>query len=263
MLDNSKYRKIDADETEMRQPMPARTIQPERQPARQATRQPVKQPVRQPVRSGSISSSPYENNNSNIMEANADQKRQQVQRASAVRGHSGRGTSRSKKQLIIYGVIIAVEILIEIALVLFIIFGGTSGKSSKSNSATSQQSNTVDVENDNFSLRCSKVSITQDVDGNPAMLVYFTFTNKTPNPLSMSNVFEPSASQNMAPLSKDVTLVEETTEMFNKDTQVSNGESIECAYAFTLSDTVSPLTLTMRDNYETFSDIGSTVVNLQ
>lgn len=272
MLDNSKYRKLDDDETEtMSRPVrPAQPVQ-RTQPARTAQAAPSKQPApaKQPVRTAPApnpqAAAAYGNPNSNIMEANVDQKRQQVQRASAVRGHAGRGTSRSKKQLIIYGVIIAVEVIVEIALVLFIILGGNSGKasSSKGNAATAQQSNTVDVENNNFSLRCTKVSITQDTDGNPAMLVHFTFTNKTANPLSMSNVFEPSASQNMTTLSKDVTLAEETTEMFNKDTQVSNGESIDCAYAFELSDTVSPLTLTMRDNYETFSDIGSTVVNLQ
>lgn len=271
MLDNSKYRKIDADENETMK-IPTRPTQSTvKQPARtQPTRTQV-QPTRtqpQPARTQPQASAPSRTytsgGNSNIMEANADQKRQQIQRASAVRGHAGRGTSRSKRQLIIYGVIIAFEVIVEIALVLFILFGGVSGKSSSgSNTASSQQSNTVNVDNDNFSLTCTKVSITNDVDGNSAMLVYFTFTNKTANPLSMSNVFVPSASQNMTNLATDVTLAEETTEMFNKDTQVSNGESIECAYAFELLDTVSPLTLTMRDNYETFSDIGSTVVDIK
>ena len=46
----------------------------------------------------------------------------------------------------------------------------------------------------------------------------------------------------------------------NKDMQVSGGQSVECAYAFKLSDQTSPLTLTVHDNYSTFQDIGSTEI---
>lgn len=202
-----------------------------------------------------------------IMDADNNLKSRQTQRASATRGHSGRGAARTKKQTIIYLIIIIIEVFILAGIwtVYFTSASGSKKSSKKSESASSSEDNSsssgsVNVNNDNFTLTCTKVSITTDTNGGPAALIYFTFVNKTDSPLSMSQVFAPSITQNGTVLSDSVTLAQEPQELYNRDTPLSNGDSLECAYAFSLMDSTSVLTLTMHDNYETFSDIGSTEI---
>ena len=205
----------------------------------------------------------------NIMEADNDMKTRQTQRASATRGHSGRGAARTRRQTIIYLVIIITEIII-LAGIWTVYFTNNSGSKSKSKSkgkdtvasedSGSSSGGSVNVNNDNFTLTCTKVSISSDTNGSPVAVIYFTFANKTENPLSMSEVFSPMVAQNGANLDTNVSLANDIPEMANKDTQISSGDSLDCAYAFALSDSTSTLTLTMHDNYETFSDIGSTEI---
>lgn len=209
----------------------------------------------------------YDNSGMDIMEADAHQKSLQAKRVSAARGHSGRGAARNRKQTIIYSVIIAIEIVILAAIwIIYAVFSSGSGSSSSDKSASSAQESSqnsggsVNVNNDNFQLTCTKVSITTDTAGNPAAVIYFTFVNKTDNSLSMAEVFSPIISQNGSTLSPAGELTNNPQEIVNTSTQVSNGQSIECAVAVSLQDSTSELTLTMHDNYETFSDIGSTVV---
>ena len=124
-------------------------------------------------------------------------------------------------------------------------------------------SDSVDVDNDNFTLRCTNVTVVLDANNNPAALIYFTFVNKTSKLLSMSEVFPPSVTQNGEPCETFATLNEYPEEFYNKDTQVSDGTSIECCYSVSLKDAVSPLSLTIHDNYETFKDVGTTEIPLQ
>lgn len=196
-----------------------------------------------------------------IMQADAHQKSMQIKRASQIRGNSGRSTAKNKKQTIIYAIIIAIEVVILAGI--WIAYGVTSSGSSSKKASTSQESSassSVNVNNSNFQVACSKVSITADTSGNPVAVIYYTFVNKTDSPKSMSEVFSPYVSQNGAVLQDAYDLVDEPQELSNKTVQVGQNESIDCAYAVVLSDTSSELTLTMHDNYETFSDIGSTVV---
>ena len=200
----------------------------------------------------------------NIMEADNDQKHRQTQRASATRGHSGRGSARARRQSLIYLIIIIVEVAILIGIWIAFFASGSSSSSKKANSSSSSSSSSANasanVDNENFSVTCTKVSITTDTNGGPVAVIYFTFVNKTDSPLSMSQVFAPALTQNGMTLASSDSLVDIPAEMSNKDTQLSNGESVECAYAFTLQDSTSALTLIMHDNYETFSDIGSTEI---
>lgn len=209
-------------------------------------------------------SSMYENDDMDIMEAEAHQKSMQAKRASQARGHAGRGTARNRRQIQIYTIIIIVEVLVLIGIwVTYGIYSSKSGSSSSSSKKSSQESSsgdTINVDNDNFTLTCTKVSISTDTNGAPVALIYFTFVNKTDNPLSMAQVFAPSITQNGGNLDMSNSLVDTPAEIGNKDVQISSGDSLECAYAFTLSDSTSELTITMHDNYETFSDIGSVTV---
>ena len=180
----------------------------------------------------------------------------------------GMGSSRRKKNDTTSIIILAVEIVVFIALVcLFFVLkskivdgSGSSSASTETTEEGSTTSNGVNVESQDFSLTCSKVQLVMDADNETAALVYFTFVNKTDTPLSMSAVFPAKVTQNGAECPEDTNLAETPQEVENKDMQVSGGQSVECCYAFKLSDQTSPLTLTIHDNYSTFTDIGSTEI---
>ncbi|MDO4189303.1 MAG: DUF5067 domain-containing protein [Lachnospiraceae bacterium] len=205
----------------------------------------------------------YGDSDMDIMEQENAQKKKQVARASQARGTS-RGR-KSKRAMLIYSIIIALEIVALV--VIWVMYFTYDSKLSKggSNQAAAESSEggnsgNINVENENFSLACTKISITTDATGNPVAVVYFTFANKTENPLSMSQVYNPTFKQAGMDLPTATSLAEQPVEISNKDMQVSNGQPIDCAYAVTLQDTTSEISITMHDNYETFSDIGTTVV---
>ena len=128
---------------------------------------------------------------------------------------------------------------------------------------TTAPSDSVDVDNDRFTLHCTNITVTLDSEGNPAALIFFSFTNKTSSQLSMSEVFPPSVTQNGEPCETFASLSEYPEEFYNKDMQVSDGSTINCCYAVSLKDAVSPIRLTIHDNYETFADIGTTEIAIQ
>ena len=182
------------------------------------------------------------------------------------RSRSGGGTRRRKNDTTSL-IILGVEIVVFIALlVLFFVLKSKIVDSDSSAQAASQSqeassgSNGVNVESNDFSLTCTKVQLVMDANNETAALVYFTFVNKTDTPLAMSAVFPASVTQNGAACPEDTNLTDTPTEITNKDMQVSGGQSVECCYAFKLSDQTSPLTLTVHDNYSTFQDIGSTEI---
>ena len=191
-------------------------------------------------------------------------------------GGSGRGPSRGgavarrRKNSTAGIIILAVEIVVFLALIaLFFVLKSKledGGSSSDGAAATAQEggqtSNGVNVESEDFSLTCTKVQLVMDADNETAGLIYFTFVNKTDTPLAMSAVFPASVKQNGVECPEDTNLAEVPAELGNKDMQISGGQSVECCYAFKLSDQTSPLTLTVHDNYSTFQDIGSTEIPL-
>lgn len=193
-------------------------------------------------------------------------KRQPVRKDGPQNMPTGRGHARRKKNQMTSIIILIVELIVFVALlVTFFVLknkieNGEGAKAATESSQEGGSSNGVNVESDEFTLTCTKVQLANDVDGNPAALIFFTFVNKTDTPLSMFEVFPPSLKQNGAECMSNANLVEYPTEYSNKDMQVSGGQSVDCCYAFSLSDLVSPLTLTIHDNYSTFSDIGSTEI---
>lgn len=206
-------------------------------------------------------------NDMDIMEAENAQKKKQAARASMARGGSSARGRKAKRQMLIYGIVIAIEVII-LAVIWAMYFSynsklsGDSDKKAAESSEEGSESGNINVDNDDFALTCTKISITTDTAGNNAALVLFTFVNKTDTPLSMSQVFAPGFKQSGVDLPTNAELVDVPQEIGNKDVQVSAGQSIECGYAVSLQDTTSELTISMRDNYETFSEIGSTAVPL-
>ena len=195
--------------------------------------------------------------------------RQAPRREPAGRSHSRTSPARRKKNDMTSIIILAAEIVVFIGLLIgfFILKGKIEDTGSSSAEASSseggsagQASNGVNVESDDFTLTCTKVQLVMDADNETAAVVYFTFVNKTDTPLAMSAVFPASVKQNGNDCPEDTNLTDTPAEIANKDMQVSGGQSVECAYAFKLSDQTSPLTLTIHDNYSTFQDIGSTEI---
>ena len=121
----------------------------------------------------------------------------------------------------------------------------------------------VNVDNDNFSLTCSNVTVTLDDSGNPAALIYFSFMNKTDSPHAMSEIFPPSVTQGGEMCETFASMETYPDEFYNKDTEIQQGESINCCYAVSLKDAVTPIVLTIHDNYEKFVDIGREEIPIQ
>lgn len=195
------------------------------------------------------------------------------QRRPAPSGAPQRRGGRRKKNQTGPIIILAVEIVVFIALVvLFFVLKGkieSDDFGSSSSEATEQTADNgttgsggVNVDSAEFTLTCTRVQLANDVNGSPAAQIFFTFTNKTDTPLSMSEVFSPALVQNGMPCSTEVALTETPAEFANKDTQISAGQSLECCFVFALQDLTSTLTLTIHDNYKTFTDIGSTDIPL-
>lgn len=195
---------------------------------------------------------------------NSRPKRQAPQRdaQSGAKPRSGgapRGNARRKKNQTTSIIILAVEIVVFIALVVlfFVLKGKVESTSDKGAATATQTPGSINVDSDDFTLTCSKVQLVEDVNGNPAALIYFSFTNKTGAALSMQEVFPPSLTQAGQMCAGDADLPEYPAEYTNKDRQLQTNETAECCYAFSLIDRTSELTLTIHDNYSTFTDIGS------
>ena len=206
--------------------------------------------------------------------------RGQGERPRGDRGQGGYGrpvSSRKKRNETRSIIILAVEIVVFIILLVtfFILKSKLVGDDSSSKDAAIESTETagesgeeggssggVNVESDKFTLKCTKVQLANDAEGNPAALIYFTFVNKTSTPLSMDEVFPPSVKQNGVDCPTNATLVDPPIEVSNAQTQVADGASSECCYAISLQDFTSTLTLTIHDNYESFSDLGSTEIPL-
>ena len=179
-------------------------------------------------------------------------------------GMRGGASSRRRKNDMTSYIILGVEVVVFIALIVlfFVLKSKIVDTEDKADASASQTTNGVNVESQDFTLTCTRVQIVKDADDEFAALVFFTFVNKTETPLSMNAVFPARVSQNGADCPEDTNLVDAPQEVENKDMQVSGGQSVECCYAFKLSDDTSPLTLTVHDNYSTFTDIGSTEIPL-
>lgn len=176
----------------------------------------------------------------------------------------------SQKKQLTYIIILAVEALVLVAIiVIFAIFykkldnkDYNSASASSSEQQSGGNSGSVNVDNDKFALTCYQVQLVRDVDDSPVALIFFTFTNKTAEPLAMSEVFPPKVVQNGQECETFAVLENAPEELYNRDTQISDGASLECCYAVKIFDTASTLTLTIHDNYETFTDIGSVDIPL-
>ena len=145
-----------------------------------------------------------------------------------------------------------------------ILEGDTDLTDSGSDEETSAApSGSVDVDNDKFTLKCTNVTVKLDTDGNPAALIYFSFKNKTSEQKALADVFPISVTQNGEPCDTFAAMEEYPEEYYNKDMQISDGSEISCAYAVSLKDAVSPISLTVHDNYDTFADVGTTEIALQ
>jgi len=173
----------------------------------------------------------------------------------------------AQKRMVTSVVLIVLEVLILIGVIIVFFhfyfrlkdhnFDTASSAKEQTQESNAASGGSVNVDNDKFALTCYKVQIVRDVDGKPAALIYFSFQNKTAEPLSMSDVFPPSVKQGDYDCETFATLEDAPDELYNRDLQISDGQSVECCYAVKLHDTMDTITLTIHDNHDTFTDIGS------
>ncbi len=123
-------------------------------------------------------------------------------------------------------------------------------------------SDSINVNND-FEIHFTKLELCTDTDGNPAALLYFSFTNRTNKLLSMSEVYPITVKQNGIQCETFASLNEYPEEFYNKDTQISDGITLDCCYVVALYDEVTPLSITIHDNYETYADIDTVEMPLK
>lgn len=178
---------------------------------------------------------------------------------------------QAQKKQMVFGIIVFFEALILIGVIsLFVHYYSRlrnrdfldEDKTAKTENTQGTTEGSVNVNNDKFTLTCYKVQLVRDIDGNPAALIYFTFVNKTATPLSMSDVFPPSVKQGDYDCETFAVLEDAPDELYNRELQISDGQQIECCYAVKLHDTMDTLVLTIHDNFETFTDIGSVEIPL-
>ncbi|MBQ7563079.1 MAG: DUF5067 domain-containing protein [Lachnospiraceae bacterium] len=121
----------------------------------------------------------------------------------------------------------------------------------------------ININNDKFALKCTRLQITKDTDGNPAALLFFTFVNKTDISLSMSEVYPPLVVQDGIMCETFASIESPPEEFYNRDTRIQDGEGVDVCYSVKLQNTTSPVTLTIHDNYETYEDVAETTIKLQ
>lgn len=121
----------------------------------------------------------------------------------------------------------------------------------------------IHIDNDKFILDYNKIEYVKDFQGNPAALIYFTFTNKTDQPLSMLSVFLPSVYQDGVECDSFAVLDEYPNEFDNRDRELKDGANIQLCISFKLLNDISELELKIHDNYEKFTTIATQKIKSQ
>lgn len=91
-----------------------------------------------------------------------------------------------------------------------------------------------------------KHEVITDYEGNPAIRIYFNYTNKTDDPSNLYMTFYPKVFQNGVECDTALASDENESEM-NTSKDVLTGTTINIAISYSLQDNTSPVTLQMSD----------------
>ncbi|MCQ4637514.1 DUF5067 domain-containing protein [Anaerovorax odorimutans] len=159
-----------------------------------------------------------------------------------------------------YLIIAAVAVVIVIALVLAfsgILGGSDNGSKDKKDAATqtteekskATRVDKINMDNDEGTLKYLKIKTTKDYDGNPAVLVYFNYTNKKEEPSTAQITFYPQVFQGDTECPMGIT-EEDNKELLNAAKDVQKGNKTKIALIYTLQDKETPITLRVTDQSE-------------
>ena len=112
---------------------------------------------------------------------------------------------------------------------------GESDTASTSDSDTDQENQILDLETDNFSIKYTKHSVTKDFAGNPCIMVYYDYTNKSSSPSSAMVDVNLSAYQHGD--SCEAAIPEKNDDAIDRFTaEIKPGQTVNVCQAFTLTD---------------------------
>lgn len=131
---------------------------------------------------------------------------------------------------------------------------------SESEQGTEQETGTVEkinLDNSEGTLTYTNYELTTDYEGNPAILVYYDYTNKKAETSYAQMTFYPQAFQNGVEC--DLAILMDDNEAYNNASkEITTGTTINIAFAYALQDTTSPVTIEVTDqsSENLFDDIS-------
>lgn len=107
----------------------------------------------------------------------------------------------------------------------------------------------INVDNSEGTLTYSKYEMAEDYDGNPAIIVYFDYTNKKDDASSAQMTFYPQIFQNGVECEMGF-YPDENEAIENASKDIQKGTTLNIAFIYTLQDNESPVTLKVTDQSE-------------
>lgn len=104
----------------------------------------------------------------------------------------------------------------------------------------------ISLDNSEGSLVYTKHEVATDYDGNPALLVYFDYTNAKKETSYAQLTFYPQAFQNGVECEMAF-MMDDNESISNAAKEIQTGTTLNVAFAYTLQDTESPVTLKVTD----------------
>lgn len=104
----------------------------------------------------------------------------------------------------------------------------------------------INVDNNEGTLTYTKHEITTDYEGNPAILVYFDYTNKKDETSYAQMTFYPQVFQNGVECEIGMTL-NENEGISNSSKEIQKGTTLNIAFLYVLQNAENPVTLKVTD----------------
>ncbi len=128
--------------------------------------------------------------------------------------------------------------------------------------ATDSEEGKNNNSDNDFEIDCSTVKMVCDADNEVAAIVYFDFRNNTKNEISISDVYKIEIEQNGKKCEEDNRIKDAPDELYAQEKTIGPGESVECAYAFRLYDQTTPISLSIKGEYGSYSYTKSDLIEL-
>ncbi len=105
----------------------------------------------------------------------------------------------------------------------------------------------ISMDNAEGTLVYTSHEIAQDYDGNPAIRIYFDYTNKKDEPSMAQMTFYPQVFQNGVECDMAFSM-EQNEAQSNATKNIQTGTTLNVAFIYTLSDVENPVTLVVNDH---------------